>query len=151
MFVLCMGIFGTTAFASVTAPDGRAYDNYVFYQHKDGSYYQVYSNSLFYVTDDGSIFCNKYWYKFKDGKSYLNTWGGVVSISEISSRFESNLDLGINSPVVPPVVAPTVQEAISGIVPRLSNQLKILLPVGVILLSIMLGVSFLPRLVHLFL
>lgn len=87
---------------------------------------------------------------------FSNTGGNEEGMSNLKSKIVySNKDI-INaydqtvffSQVDTPVILPkTVQE----IVPHLLTVLKILLPVGVILLSIILGVSLLPRLVHLFL
>lgn len=153
-FVLCMGIFGVTAFASVQTPGGESYDYYLYLTSVSGNDdIKVYSNSPFVIK-------NGYYYSTNStGVYYVNgVYNGEVP-SNYSLYIVSNWELvGTNSPdisndgdVIPPEIAPTVEKAIAKIVPDLSAQLQNLLPVGVILLSAMLVVSLVRRLVPLFL
>lgn len=145
MFVFCMSIFGVTAFA-YTDPEGVEYSYRLSFSN--GSF-KAYSNSPFERVDD-----NGYISYYATGKTYIYSEnvryqtvesGGLIGKGWNDFVEESDVE------IIPPEIAPTVMEAIQKIVPDLSSQLKILLPVGVILLSTMLGVSLVRRLVPLFL
>lgn len=150
-----MSIFGVTAFADVQAPGGTVYKYSV--TKKNG--YIIYTNFLPTVSD-GKMNISGVLYS---GESYIGSvTGTLLSASDYFSStgmkctisgggFTSIVEDNGNIDVIPPEMAPTVKEAIAKIVPDLSTQLKILLPVGVTILSIMLGVSLVKRLVHLFL
>lgn len=177
IFAFCMSIFGITAFADVRTEELPNNDFNVLsdVSYKDYKYY------LAYVSSNGNkitVFFNEFKDSWTvNGIYYTNNQLSTsfeMSIDVNSSYKEYNTDnikfadfikkqgKTINSSLTPspnypgatvnpPVIAPTVTEAIQQITPGLSAQLKKLLPVGVILLSIMLGVSLVPRLVRLFL
>lgn len=158
MFVFCMGIFGVTAFAETSnspflAPDGESYKYYLSYKDiKFGYTTHIYSNSRIYL--DGKYYkCEGNWFKYDH--NYELTFSGTSSTSLLYLATNSSVtDIVLSEytgEVNPPEIAPTVKQAIAKIIPDLSSQLKILLPVGVILLSTMLGVSLVPRLTRSFL
>ena len=178
MFSFCISIFGITAFADVKE-DVSNYafgldDNLYYLSYtQNGNKYLVTFNS----DSDYYFFSSEFWqisggirYKYNSDlmKYEYNYSGGAIQFGDKSYEFSTNcssLKQSLNdkgwitgdyvSPgggaVNPPVIAPTVGQAIQKIVPDLSNQLQVLLPVGVILLSTMLGVSLVKLLVHLFL
>lgn len=162
MFAFCMSIFGITAFADTVdplalAPDGTEYKYYYkITNYKDtGDYCFVYSNEE--INFDVSSSAIRFTSKGPALLCFYNSKGELTStrvatgarVITVSSGFVPVITQ--NGSVLPPVIAPTAQQAIAKIVPGLSTQLKVLLPVGVILLSTMLGVSLVPRLVRLFL
>ena len=164
-FFLFVGVFSTTVFADVNtrshvALDGKSYTyfykitgydstgSYAFHYSDSPIKFEIKNEALYRVGE-----CSGY-------ESYYNSDGslrrkGSFSGARAVVNIESGCSVKINGVdvggIIPPVIAPTVGEAIQGIVPRLSKQLKNLLPVGVILLSTMLGVSLVRRLVRLFL
>ena len=151
-FVLSLGVFGVTAFADVTF-DGTNY-KYKF----DFVGYDIYCNSVSIYKESGSY--GGYYVKVSDGWMVSQSDGSTFSLwskyeienvkNTVGFRIEDK-EIVIDGTVNPPVIAPTVKQAVAKIVPDLLEQSKKLLPVGVMLLSTMLGVSLVPRLVRSFL
>lgn len=164
MFLLCMGVFGTSVFASekssVELLGSSDYSYYLSYIASDGDNVTVLFNefggSWVY---DGELFYNGVSQgvsslSVSDDYLYYNTNNSQVRsyLVSLGKKIDSSI-VSMPQPggIIPPSIPPTSLEAIQTIVPQLSTQLGILLPIGVIILSIMLGVSLVPRLVHLFL
>lgn len=149
-FVFCMSIFGITAFAdeidSNTYNLPESYKYYVTYSDVYGVR-TLYSNDVIVVSGNnisatGS--CMVYVGEYGDFSDLFN------SVSNVNFSVQEVIKSGVIG-VFPPSIPPTALEAIAKITPGLLAQLKILLPVGLIILSTLLGVSLIPRLVHLFL
>lgn len=158
-FILCMGIFGITAFADVQERalglDGNTY--YLSYTLDGSKEILTFNEST--STNVVPVF-NEYLFDKKKGEYVFNRTGGPLTVISVlndvstncPSLFEALKSKGlVGSEVsVPPILAPGLEE-VQEIPTQLLGQLKILLPVGLLILSIMLGVSLVPRLVHLFL
>lgn len=170
VLTLCLGIFGSMAFASEIdskdlSLDGNSY--YISYNAAAGQVWLYTFNDYEITTRSG-----KNVFLFSEGIHYVQFSSDTDFVSQgsvynkyfegTSSYYSSNCPdfvSFVNSEggsiesidVVPPVISPAVEEAIQGITPQLSNQLQEYLPTGVILLSLVLGVSLVPRLVRLFL
>lgn len=175
VLTICLGMFSSLAFADTV--DSDSVSTYA-YNVDDKSYYIIFTGTVsgtrFLYTfdsisfDSSSSYPNSYIclqssnkYKLVDG--VWEKFSGDVNIymnGKVSDFTTNNYDVYYSivsngmyegDLVDPPAIAPTVEEAIQGIAPQLLNQLKEYLPIGVILLSIALGVSLVPRLVRLFL
>lgn len=152
-FILSLGVFGVTVFADTIkeienfalAPDGTKY-SYSVQWSNSGDTWIAYSNTEINYVNGGVTSLAGDTVFYKNGSFYASRPAGYrFHWGEMHDIVENGVLIS------PPVIAPTVGEAIREIIPRLSTQLKNLLPVGVILLSTMLGVSLVPRLVRLFL
>lgn len=158
-FIFCMSVFGITAFAEVStfaiAPNDIEYTYVTYFYNSDGQLIQYYSDYEFYVDSSDIIRVGGPTVQFCDDLflQNLNLGNGICNINDdtITGLVINASSVGGTGSIIPPEVAPTVKEAIAKIVPDLSAQLKILLPVGVLILSTVLGVSLVRRLVPLFL
>lgn len=166
MFVFCMSIFGVTAFADVNTRslgmDDKKY--FLVCETNSGVFGYTFNTESPTFSISGVTV-----YEYVDGSWVLTTSStnlsfGIVSSSTYYTNNQYLYDYVLKSEpnanfnyvngdgvVVPPTIPPTALEAIAQIVPQLLSQLEVLLPVGVILLSTMLGVSLVRRLVPLFL
>ena len=172
VLTLCLGIFSSLAFAD-TIDNSKSLDNSKALGIDDNIYYLEYTGSesgrrILYTFDtikskDSGLFIENCLQYFLVGDSFELS-NSVAEISLSMGTFvnfdTNNLDvydyivsnnLYSGDLIDPPSMAPTVVKAIQGIAPQLSNQLKEYLPIGVIILSLGLGVSLIPRLVRLFL
>lgn len=156
MFILCMGILGTTVFASSTDVSGYPY--YVKFTQTQsssiGSVFEVWSTTPLYFKDNKLV-------TFGSGTAYFKSDTGWVSTQDLTKDNIITADCVINSfssgsiveadglPSVP-LKAPTVQ-ALGNLMTVFGANSMILSVVGVTVLALLLGVSLVPRLVHLFL
>lgn len=168
MFVFCMSIFGVTAFADVVPLGDVSSHTIVLSTGQTLKFGSTDDSSITYRISGGQI----YFYNNSNVNVYILVGSSGVSVSPgayvTSSVYDGLKSFTIDdiycgntgsspsglfdgSTIIPPEVAPTVKEAIAKIVPDLSAQLKILLPVGVLILSTVLGVSLVRLLVPLFL
>lgn len=156
-FVLAMGVFGTVAFAGVLDNsktinlDSNPY--YIQYTSSSGN---VWIYTFTTVTENGSIFGDVKSYQkingeyvfsenHSQGVSFNYVVKDIISNNSFLYNYMYDNDL-VNGGIIPPKVAPTVEKAIQGIAPQFLKQLGQLLPIGVIILSLVLGVSLIPRL-----
>ena len=178
-FNFCLSIFSLTAFASTDLPSVPSFVNDSYYLTKDDDGYYwcyVWSDSSMKMWVDpvsrrvhGSNTSAKIYYLKYNGIEWVNPHGGSIyddnytyfdSVGIYFNAFyggnvtfytDDTYSIVYNPAIIPPVVAPTVEKAIQGIAPQLLNQLQEYLPIGVMLLSLMLGVYLVPRLVRSFL
>lgn len=103
--------------------------NVNYYRYKDGSY-------VFYRKESSVTFSSAMRYHASNNTSLF-------------SYLNSNFEIDSDNSVLPPVIAPTVQKAITQIVPNFLEQLGNYLPTCILILSMLLGVSLVPRIIHL--
>lgn len=157
-FILCMSVFSVVAFAD-TVPlfDVPNKDIQTVYKSEfevlmDGNYYVRTFYHDYPLTYDSSSQTFTF-----TGTTYFYAGNSLLSTYEKGQTYRTGSTLrnvSINNKdggVIPPTIPPTAKQAIQGIAPQLLKQSKNLLPVGVILLSTILGVSLVPRLVRSFL
>lgn len=140
----------------------------IYQSNASSSVWDLVSNSRFYL-EGSQIYCEGD-YKLYKTSSLQTTFiyesgagacmeGGIstykfilqTNVPSLKNNTVIYIDNVNDSTVSPPEVAPTITEAIAKIVPGLLEQLKKLLPIGVMLFAILLGVRLVPRLIHLFL
>lgn len=160
----CLLMLGTVAFADtgetrISAPNGKDYKYYIKSTESDFiAYFNEFESIGKYF--DGGISAYVYDCVYvKGGKTYVVE--GSVRVVCSDANFISNHqsvadflkanDLGNGVGIIPPVIAPTAKEAITKIIPQLSEQLKILLPIGVTILVTLLGPQLVKRLMAWFL
>lgn len=170
-FIFCLGVFGTTAFAYSTSEmppvDNSTFinngsdmskNNYVIMYDSINSMYLIFYSSNSFSSTSTSVLntpSKTYVAGFTDGK--WSQWGGEDSNRNLISSYKfvyTNKDIGDGSTVffskIPPLSEVTKTQ-MKVFQTDFLIQLKKLLPIGVTILAIILGVSLIPRLVHLFL
>lgn len=171
----CIGVFANenSRYISNTLDDKTYFIKYI---SSNTGNYVTYTFNTYNVNENGIVVIsspNLYYYNvstqkysFEGSKSELIIMESAdnITVNKIellnafkdSSYYEGftikigNYFINGESQVVPPVIAPTVSEAIAKILPDFLVQLKKLLPTGVMLFAILLGVRLVPRLIRLF-
>lgn len=155
IFLLTMSIFlvsSISCFADSRSVefDGKTYKYYAVQNTSYGFKNYYYTNvkpSITTIKDknDGILFTDVYYRR--DGDQYLMYQEKqIVYISQLTDLVGFTIGDG---DVSFPEIAPIVPIQITELMTVLSEQLQIFLPTGVTILSLLLGVSLIPRLIYL--
>ena len=167
-FVLCLGMFGTVAFAdTLTPPDSvKEYDYYLYLVENEN---WIVSDSVFEITSDGTVLMTRGGYGYYVpsgplgsgnyvewyGTDYQNSmgytpiyYGGNSTTGEYpilkSDIGYSNFNIYNSDGTVFFSILNLIQ-MVEPIIPSFLKDLSELLPIGLVILSTLLIVSLLPR------
>lgn len=164
-FCILLSVIGFTSInvlakesRAYTAPDGKIYANYFRGIHSTEKVpYEAYSNGRMYIDSRGQVLSNAEAHVYINGKYFRTAPAGGQILH--TTYFGSNIQLngrpvnpdgtypdGGGSETVPPIIPPTAMEGVTEIPRALSEQLSVLLPIGVLILSTLLLVPLIKRL-----
>ncbi|GFP78559.1 hypothetical protein [Clostridium fungisolvens] len=177
----CMMMFGVTAFAStVPFTDIPSYSDVKTQTGKDVNGYSIWTyNGIYRIWYGNPPYMDNSWFwpntstvyecyewngtswTYKSGFSSPNdfaigsssgSWTVPYATMKVTKQDGTVLNVGNTAFTVPPKpVAQVVQAGLGNLTTGFGGQLKVILPIGVTILAIMLGINLIPRLVHLYL